>query len=196
MSIIRGTIQSGAEFSPCGTYRYSLWRTIEPTPGETLSGDAVWIGLNPSSADHEKLDNTTRRCLEWSRRWGCARYVMLNCFAYRATKPGVMLNADDPIGSENDEHISKFTAAAKIIVAAWGVHCDQLRAQAVCEAVAQRLDCLGTNGDGSPKHPLYVPGATERVLFWEPGKKSTGVDNHERTKHNGDDGQTERARTG
>lgn len=168
MSILRGDTQSGAEFSPCGSYRYSLWRTIQPMLGEQLSGDCVWIGLNPSTADHLKLDNTTRRCLDWSRKWGCSRYVMLNAFAFRATRPQDMFKADDPIGTENDEHLIRFVRSAKIIIAAWGGNCDSLRQKAVCKLLGVRLECLGLNGDGTPKHPLYVAGATERRLFWEP----------------------------
>jgi len=37
MSITRGDEQSGAIFSPCGKYRYALWRTIQPMLGEQLS---------------------------------------------------------------------------------------------------------------------------------------------------------------
>jgi len=115
-----------------------------------------------------KLDPTTRRCLTWSREWGCSRYVMLNAYGYRATRPQDMFKADDPIGLENDETIKAFCSTAKFIIAAWGGNCDSLRQEAVCKLIGKHLECLGLNGDGTPKHPLYVPGATQRTVFWTP----------------------------
>lgn len=165
-----GTTTSGAIFSECKQYRYALWRKLNDEP----DADCVWIGLNPSTADESKLDNTTRRCLDWSQRWGCNRYVMLNAYAFRATKPRDMFAADDPIGIDNDRVIRDFCATAQIIVAAWGGNADDLRSVAVCNVVNRRLDCLGLNSDGTPKHPLYVPKATERILFWNPDTKGAG----------------------
>lgn len=180
MTITRGTDRSGAIFSPCERYRYALWRDVyDPPllpgfipPGQEVPpwGFAAWIGLNPSTADENELDNTTRRCLNWTRAWGCTRYVMLNCFAFRSRYPKVMAAADDPIGPENDLMLKRFTANARIIVAAWGANCDLIRQEAVCKAVGRPMECLGLNNDGSPKHPLYVKAETVRGIFWEPGE--------------------------
>lgn len=176
MSITRGDEQAGAIFSPCGKFRYALWRQITNQDPPT---DCVWIGLNPSTADHIKLDNTTRRCLTWSREWGCTRYVMLNAYGFRSTNPRGMKVQGDPIGLENDEHLLRFTRDAKIIVAAWGGNVAPDRQQAVCRAIGKRLMCLGVNQDGTPKHPLYVAQATQRVVFWEP--QGCNQRSHERT---------------
>lgn len=163
MNIITlGDENSGAILSECMRYRYALWRNCNMFFGE---GDCVWIGLNPSTADHQDLDATTRRCLKWSREWGCKRYVMLNAYAFRSRHPKVMFAADDPVGPENDATVKSFTARAKIIIAAWGTNCDDLRAAAVCRAVGRPMECLGLNQGGTPKHPLFVKGETTRVLF-------------------------------
>lgn len=172
--ITKGTDRSGAIFSACERYRYALWRDVYP--GDLLQnppgtfGFAAWVGLNPSTADENDLDNTTRRCLKWTREWGCTRYVMLNAFAWRSTDPRGMKSADDPVGPDNDLFLKRFTANARFIIAAWGTNCDLIRQEAVCKAVGRPMECLGLNNDGSPKHPLYVPQKAERGLFWEPGK--------------------------
>lgn len=162
--------KAGAIFSDCERYRYVLWRDLrESELSEPFTVDCVWIGLNPSTADHLSLDNTCRRCLKWSQAWGCNRYVMLNAYAWRATKPRDMFAAEDPIGPDNDRYLLEYARNANIVIAAWGGNCDSLRQEAACKLLGRRLECLGLNGDGTPKHPLYVPGKTERVLFWEPG---------------------------
>ena len=171
-TITKGNDRSGAIFSDCEKFRYALWRDVYPgdllgTPRGT-HGFAAWIGLNPSTADHEVLDPTTRRCLKWTQEWGCTRYVMLNAFGFRSKDPKVMQAADDPIGPDNDEILRNFTRNARFIIAAWGTNCDLIRQEAVCKAVGRTMECLGMNGDGSPKHPLYVKQDTQRGIFWEP----------------------------
>ena len=166
MTITLGDQHSGAIFSECQRFRYVLWRNLYPEAEIPATWtDCVWIGLNPSTADHEALDNTCRRCLKWSKEWGCNRYIMLNAFAFRSTFPKVMLAADDPIGPENDYFLESYTATAKIVIAAWGTHCDLIRVEAVRRAVGRPLECLGMNQDGSPRHPLYVPGTAQRTIW-------------------------------
>jgi hypothetical protein len=166
-----GNQTSGAIFSPCQRYRYVLWRDLyadwlDGSLPEHVRGDCVWIGLNPSTADHTKLDNTCRRCLSWTRAWNCRRYIMLNCYAFRATDPKVMFQQDEPVGELNDHYLRKYTAKARYIIAAWGTNVDEDTANLVCEVVGRTLHCLGANRDGSPKHPLYVKGSAERAIYW------------------------------
>jgi hypothetical protein len=63
------------------------------------------IGLNPSTADHRKLDPTLRRVRNFAQKWGLGGFVMLNLFAYRATEPRDMKRAEDPVGPKNDRYI-------------------------------------------------------------------------------------------
>jgi hypothetical protein len=178
------TRTSGAIFSPCQRFRYVLWRDLYPgcTPEmlpQDVWGDCVFCALNPSTATETIDDPTIRRCKAFAKAWNCRRYVMLNAFSFRSTDPKGMLSQDDPIGPENDRYIREYTEHARVIVAAWGTHADRLRAQAVCEVIGKRIECLGVNADGSPKHPLYLPKVSERVLFWEPGKTLERISNAE-----------------
>src|SRR5688572_12557148 len=103
---------SGARFSECGTYRYVLWRQWNE-----VNGDVAFVGLNPSTADDEKDDPTIRRCIGFAKRWGYGGVVMLNLFAYRATRPDAMWAARvadaDIVGPQNDAHIRLFVGGAQ-----------------------------------------------------------------------------------
>ena len=145
---------SGAEFSPCRTWRYNLWRCWAPEKRM-----AVFIGLNPSTADEKVDDPTIRRCIGFARQWGCGGIHMLNLFAFRATDPKVMKAATDPVGPDNDATIAAVCVNHRPVVACWGVHGEHLgRADAVL-AMVDGLKCFGLTKDGYPKHPLYLPGS-------------------------------------
>ena len=74
-------MERGARLSPCRTYRYALWRRWGEGP------PAMFIGLNPSTADETADDPTIRRCIAFARSWGHGALCMANLFAYRATQP-------------------------------------------------------------------------------------------------------------
>ena len=137
--------------SPCRTYRYALWR--EWIGGE---GYAMFVGLNPSTADEVQDDPTIRRCIAFAKAWGYSGLCMTNLFAFRATDPRDMKIAADPVGPDNDAHLLALSADAGVIVAAWGVHGSYKgRASAVCKLLPS-LHCLGLTKEGHPKHPLYL----------------------------------------
>ena len=112
-----GTLARGAVFSPCRTWRYTLTRVWDMTVPP-----AMFIGLNPSTADEVNNDPTVRRCLGFAKQWGYGGLIMTNIFAYRATDPRVMKAAKDPVGLKNDVWLKKMGEEAAIVVAAWGVH--------------------------------------------------------------------------
>jgi hypothetical protein len=155
--------RGAARMSACGRYRYSLTR--EGLGGQ---GTTVFVGLNPSTATAEADDATVRKCMAFCRRWGSARYVMINLFAWRSTDPRGLLAASDPVGPDNDVAIRDAVAGATRVVAAWGSHAFlksllPARARAVVELLqASGIEplCLGTAQDGMPRHPLYLAGDT------------------------------------
>lgn len=153
---------SGAEFSPCRTWRYSLWRSWDTRPL------VAFIGLNPSTADEIRNDRTVRRCMGFAHAWGFGGLLMLNAYAFRATKPAAMKAAADPVGPDHDERLRNSRAFAAEFVAAWGNHCDQARAARVCQLIGRRIDCLGTTSSGAPRHPLYLKATTARKAFYSP----------------------------
>jgi hypothetical protein len=145
---------SGAVFSKCRTWRYVLWRRWkEGTP-------AVFIGLNPSTADETEDDPTIRRCIGFAKDWGYSALYMLNLFGVRATNPKG-IHVFDPIGPQNDAILLDFCRTAGIRVAAWGIHGTYLgRDQTVTAALTRAgitLSCLGRTRGGQPRHPLYLP---------------------------------------
>jgi hypothetical protein len=114
--------------------------------------------LNPSTATESVLDPTVRRCMGFSRQWGCGGLRVVNLFALRATDPKQLKEAQDPVGPENDKCIKAAVASAELVVCAWGTHGKLLgRGAAVQKLLAYRhLHHLGLTKEGHPKHPLYL----------------------------------------
>lgn len=160
------TVCSTAVISECGRYRYELRRIWDPN-GPLLE----WIMLNPSTADGTVDDNTIRRCIAFAKRWGYGGIVVRNLYAWRATNPAELVNLDDPVGPENRDYLSRADADCTIV--AWGAHPAATGwwngypfgwQRTVIQRTA--LFCLGTNANGSPKHPLYVP-SSRTPIRWE-----------------------------
>lgn len=145
-------MQRSAEFSPCRTWRYALWRTWEPS-----APYAMFIGLNPSTADEIENDPTVTRCIGYARTWGYGGLCMANLFAYRDTDPRGMKAAPDPVGPKNDERLSQLAGTAGVVVAAWGTHgVHQGRDRVVRARLGGVLHYLKLTKFGHPQHPLYL----------------------------------------
>src|SRR6516165_6033625 len=93
--------RGGARLSACGRYRYSLWRSWD-----ARLPSLVWCLLNPSTADAEREDATTRRLRAFSRAWD----------------PAELRKAADPVGPENDAAIRRATAGRRGVVIGWRTH--------------------------------------------------------------------------
>lgn len=157
-----GDVIRRAEFSDDGRYRYELSRVWEPA-----AWTALFIMLNPSTADGEVDDPTIRRCMGFARSHGYGGIRVLNLFAFRSTNPRVLAHADDPVGPANDENLRLAFAArheARMpVIAAWGALTTftSSRAWKVGRMLARSsvaVQCLGTTKAGDPRHPLYVRG--------------------------------------
>lgn len=146
-------------FSPCRTYRYSLWRHWG---GE---GYAMFIGLNPSTADEIQDDPTVRRCIGFAKDWGFGGLCMTNLFAFRATDPQDMKKAIDPIGPENDRALLDLAEHAGVIVAAWGTHGTFRGRDRTVIKLIPRLSYLRLTKDQHPAHPLYLPKTLSPVAW-------------------------------
>jgi hypothetical protein len=161
--------KTGADFSPCRTWRYRLWRTWDPG-----AYPLVFVMLNPSKADEDSNDQTVERCERRARAGKYGGLVVLNLFAFCATDPRDMKAAADAVGPDNDEHLRRALdlgtrpghqgGAERVydpmIVAAWGIHgAHQGRDRevlAMARTAGVQLHCLGTTAKGHPKHPLYL----------------------------------------
>jgi hypothetical protein len=150
---------SGAVLSPCGTYRYTLdrvWDASLPT--------ALFIMLNPSTADASEDDPTIRRCRSFATREGCGGLTVVNLFALRATNPDALTTHPDPIGPDNDTRILlALSKEPAVVIAAWGANpYATTRATQIAGLLARRgtrAQCLGVTRSGAPRHPLYVIGS-------------------------------------
>jgi hypothetical protein len=148
----------GAHYSPCGLYRYSLWREWG-APAKEHASAILWIMLNPSRADHlGNNDPTIERCERRSVYWGFQRMEVVNLFALSSPYPKALREAADPVGPLNDAGIRDGAERAGMILCAWGTHGALLsRSAAVRALLADRpLHCLGTTQAGEPVHPLYL----------------------------------------
>ncbi len=152
-------IRRAAVISPCGRYRYHLSRDWVPNGRR-----AVFVMLNPSTADAERDDPTIRKCTGFADRWGCGGYDVVNLYAYRATKPAELWRAADPIGPDNIEHILAACCppegvAPVHVVCAWGVHAQESHAAYVVtllQSYGASLRALSRTRDGQPGHPLML----------------------------------------
>lgn len=146
-----------AAISPCGKYRYLLTRSCEVENPER--GTALFVMLNPSTADEDMDDPTVRRCRGFARDWSCNGLTVANLYALRSTNPRKLWHHDDPVGPENDEHLKRLAQEYVDVVCAWGANANPGRVAAVVsifKASGARLWCLGTTKFGAPRHPLYV----------------------------------------
>lgn len=173
MQLIRPTA-SGAVFDSSRKYRYSLWRRWCWVNGRTeedlFRHTIAFVGLNPSTADEREPDPTITRCINYSKKFGFETFVMLNCFAYRATLPVDMKRQENPIGVEqggadNDEAIKYFADRCPVIVAAWGNDGQYLnrskRVMEILKSGSCEVKCLAKTQAGEPGHPLYLKSCLE-----------------------------------
>lgn len=146
-----------ATLSGDGVYRFELFRRWASGP------IATWIMLNPSTADHRVEDATIRRCMSFSRSFGCGAMTVVNLYAYRATDPDALWLAVDPVGRNNDQYLTEAARRSGDkdgpLIAAWGANARPDRIAAVLALPGMdRLTALAVTKAGQPKHPLYLPG--------------------------------------
>ena len=147
-----------AIFSDCEQYRYLLTRNWGRGPG------ALWVMLNPSTADESQDDPTITRCIRRTmaerhpQHGPYGRLEICNLFAFRATDPAVMKAQSEPVGQDNDRVIAEALTRASLIVLAWGENgAWRNRADEVMRLLADKdCQCLGRTQGGHPRHPLYV----------------------------------------
>lgn len=137
-------------------YRYDLTRIWDAREPFLVN----FVMLNPSTADASDDDPTIRRCITYARRWGYDGLVVTNLFALRATDPKALLTDPDPVGPENDAHLSHWAAMTELVICGWGSHpMAARRANAVLallRSAGVEPHVLKLTGSGMPGHPLYL----------------------------------------
>ena len=149
-----------AKFSKDRKYRYKLSRVWDDKKSKVMI-----IGLNPSTADEVENDPTIRRCIDFAKSWGYGGLEMTNLFAFRATEPEDMKNADEPIGIENNEWLLKLSKECDIIVGAWGNDGSFKKRGEEVMKMFEELHYIAKNQTGCPSHPLYLKGSLTPQKF-------------------------------
>lgn len=151
-----------------GAYRYWWHRKFEDGNGVTVFGM-----LNPSKADSERNDPTSRRCVDFAQTWNTRAVVLVNLYAAIATEPDEMYEMDDAVGKMNWQYID---LACKLVkkeggqfVVAWGGHpLAKLRSSAMLSRLQSAGVIpmhMGLIQNGAPRHPLYTPANVELETY-------------------------------
>jgi hypothetical protein len=160
-------VQGDAEFSD-HEHRQLMRRWL----GESFpSRYIMFIGMNPSTADATVNDPTCAREWTFAQREGYDAMAKGNVGDYRATDPKMLLAPGIvAVSPHNFPSLRAAAQKADKVVLAHG-KLNKALAQAGRDLVAMLtgdgvpLWCFGTNLDGSPKHPLYLPLNAQLVLY-------------------------------
>ena len=147
---------------------YTEYRYILGTRGEN---PLICIGINPSTAEPDNLDNTLKSVSRIADGNGFDSFIMFNVYAQRATRPDDMdraLNAE--LHRANMDafryiltHVGEGVRPA--VWAAWGTIIEKRPYLPLCvremvrigEACGARWLCAGKcSAKGHPHHPLYL----------------------------------------
>ena len=147
---------------------YTEYRYILGTRGKN---PLICIGINPSTAEPDNLDNTLKSVSRIAAGNGFDSFIMFNVYAQRATRPDDMdAELNDMLHRENMaafRHILKNVGEgiSPAVWAAWGTiiekrpylrHCVR-EMVSIGEEYGARWLCAGKcSVKGHPHHPLYL----------------------------------------
>ena len=149
-------------YAPCF---YSEYRYILGTRGEK---PLICIGINPSTAKPDALDNTLKSVERIALGNGYDSFLMFNVYAQRATDPDTMERVCNPVlHRENMEAFRYILSLSKApaVWAAWGAIIEKRAYLPQCvrdmleigRQYGARWYCAGAvTKKGHPHHPLYL----------------------------------------
>ena len=158
-------VERDAVLSDCGLYRYLLRRAWDHDKPR-----ALFIMLNPSTADATVDDATIRSCIRLCKSLGYGSFEVINLFGWRATDPAELEKAADPIGLDNEKISIGAIQRCDVAICAWGAHAmaEKRNARRIVEVIRARkpaVYCLGKTKHGHPKHPLYIKTGTQLEVY-------------------------------
>lgn len=154
--------ESGAIFSEDRKYRYVLWRIWDDSKPKVMI-----IGLNPSTANESKNDNTITKVIKVANGNGYGGVYMCNLFGVISADPSILKTHPDPDG-DNYTYLDDVFKECRRVVFAWGNFKEATdKAFRVMARFNTRPLCFKQNKNGSPKHPLYCPDSTIFTEFHE-----------------------------
>ena len=145
---------------------YCDYRYILGTKGEK---PLICVGINPSTAAPDDLDNTLKSVERIAHANGFDSFIMFNVYAQRATDPDDMENElNDILHCENMkafEYILRLSAARPAVWAAWGNIIEKRKYLPECVSdmikLSERYGAVWYSAGkiskkGHPHHPLYL----------------------------------------
>ena len=144
---------------------YSEYRYILGTRGKN---PLICIGINPSTAEPDNLDNTLKSVERIALGNGFDSFIMFNVYAQRATSPDDMEKVCNPeLHRENLEAFRYVLSisARPTVWAAWGAIIEKRKYLSDCvrdmlvvgEEYGAKWVCAGAiTKKGHPHHPLYL----------------------------------------
>ena len=153
---------------------YSEYRYILGTRGKN---PLICIGINPSTAEPDNLDNTLKSVERIALGNGFDSFIMFNVYAQRATSPDDMERTYNPL--LHKENLEAFRYVLSIsqrpaIWAAWGAIIEKRPYLADCvremTEIADRAGATWYHAGpisvkGHPHHPLYLKSTTPLESF-------------------------------
>lgn len=142
---------------------YTEYRYVLGTKGER---PLICVGLNPSTAAPDRLDNTLQSVERVARFNGYDSFLMMNLYAQRATRPGDMDR--DSCGFLHRENLRAFAYLLHrtgAVWAAWGAVMETRCFLSSCvldfirtgqEGGARWFTAGARSKKGHPHHPLYL----------------------------------------
>ena len=144
---------------------YSEYRYILGTRGKN---PLICIGINPSTAEPDNLDNTLKSVERIALGNGFDSFIMFNVYAQRATSPDDMEKVCNP--ELHRENLEAFRYVLSIsqqptVWAAWGAIIEKRKYLSDCvremllvgEEYGAKWVCAGAiTKKGHPHHPLYL----------------------------------------
>ena len=162
-------------YVPC---RYSEYRYILGTRGKN---PLICIGINPSTAEPDNLDNTLKSVERIALFNGYDSFIMFNVYPQRATNPDDMdTEFNQPMHKENMQAfryiLSLYGKGHKPAVwAAWGTIIEKRAYLKDCvkdmveigQTLGAEWNTVGTRSKakGHPHHPLYLKKDSETEIF-------------------------------
>ena len=150
-----------AFMSDCGKHRYLLSRIWDENKPMVM-----FIGLNPSRADHIKNDPTITRCEGFGKSWGYGGLYFANLYSWRTPYPeNLIKHLPEAVGPDCNDNLRYMIGFSDKVVCAWGSwKFINERVKEVMTLINEPY-CFGLNKDGQPKHPLYLKSTTPLQKF-------------------------------
>ena len=142
--------ESGAIFTDDGDGRLALWRKWDLDKPELM-----FLMHSPSTASYVENDKTLEKCIRLAKKWGYGSVNIGNLYSS-------LNNNYKDFDPENKTHLLKMGNRSDIIICAWG---NKEYSVDLRFLPKDKLYCVGTNENGTPKNPLYIKESTIPITY-------------------------------